>query len=154
MKILYVISDRNIGGAGIQLLNILRHLDRREFAITVAVPFQSRLRERLLAMRVRVRELENPCEELTLRAVRELMCVIREEQPDIVPPRGAGAAGFAIGTCRRGAIYGLSVGCCASLPSHAVACERFPGDRDFLSRRFRGDERGRSRVGQRLRRKP
>ena len=34
MKILYVISDRNIGGAGIQLLNILRHLNRREFAVT------------------------------------------------------------------------------------------------------------------------
>ena len=92
MKILYVISDRNIGGAGIQLLNILRHLDRREFAVTVAVPFQSRLRERLLAMRVRVRELENPCEELTLRAVRELMCVIREEQPDIVHTNAAVAA--------------------------------------------------------------
>ena len=37
MKILYVISDRNIGGAGIQLLNILRHLNRREFAVTVAL---------------------------------------------------------------------------------------------------------------------
>lgn len=92
MKILYVISDRNIGGAGIQLLNILRHLDRREFAVTVALPFRSRLRERLLAAHVRVRELENPCEELTPRAVCELMCVIREEQPDIVHTNAAVAA--------------------------------------------------------------
>lgn len=92
MKILYVISDRNIGGAGIQLLNILRHLDRREFAVTVALPFRSRLRERLLAAHVRVRELENPCEELTPRAVCELMCVIREEQPDVVHTNAAVAA--------------------------------------------------------------
>lgn len=92
MKILYVISDRNIGGAGIQLLNILRHLNRREFAVTVALPFRSRLRERLLAAHIRIRELENPCEELSLRAVCELARVIREEHPDIVHTNAAVAA--------------------------------------------------------------
>ncbi len=92
MKILYVISDRNIGGAGIQLLNILRHLNRREFAVTVALPFRSCLRERLLAAHIRIRELENPCEELSLRAVCELVRVIREEHPDIVHTNAAVAA--------------------------------------------------------------
>lgn len=92
MKLLYVISDRNIGGAGIQLLNLLRHLDRREFTVAVALPFRSRLRERLLAARIRVRELENPCEELSPRAVCELTRVICEEQPDIVHTNAAVAA--------------------------------------------------------------
>ena len=92
MKILYVISDRNIGGAGIQLLNVLRHLDRHAFAVTVALPFRSRLRERLI-------ELETPCEVLTRRSVCELVSVIRSEAPDIVHTNAAIAARVAGRLC-------------------------------------------------------
>ena len=99
MKILYVISDRNIGGAGIQLLNVLRHLDRHAFAVTVALPFRSRLRERLIGLRVPVRELETPCEMLTRRSVCELVSVIRSEAPDIVHTNAAIAARVAGRLC-------------------------------------------------------
>ena len=99
MKILYVISDRNIGGAGIQLLNVLRHLDRHAFAVTVALPFRSRLRERLIELRVPVRELETPCEVLTRRSVCELVSVIRSEAPDIVHTNAAIAARVAGRLC-------------------------------------------------------
>lgn len=92
MKILYVISDRNIGGAGIQLLNLLRHLDRHEFQPMVALPFQSRLRERLIGMRIPVRELEAPCEVLSRRSVCELVSVIRTEKPEIVHTHAAVSA--------------------------------------------------------------
>ena len=60
-KILYVISDRNVGGAGIQLCGLLRNLDRRRFDPVVALPYGSALRARLLALRVPVHELEHPC---------------------------------------------------------------------------------------------
>lgn len=105
MKILYVISDRNIGGAGIQLLNILRHLDRREFRVTVALPFRSRLRARLIAMRVPVRELECRCEELSPRAVCEMLSVIRAERPDIVHTNAAVAARIAARLCGRRVVF-------------------------------------------------
>lgn len=99
MKLLYVISDRNIGGAGIWLLNLLRHLDRRTFSVSVALPFQSRLRERLVGMRVRVYELEQPCEVLTAASVRELVSVIRAERPDIVHTSAAVSARVAGKLC-------------------------------------------------------
>lgn len=92
MRILYAISDRNIGGAGIQLLNLLRHLDRSRCSVAVALPFRSRLRERLLAMRIRVYELREPCERLTVRSVGELLTVIGREQPQILHANGAIAA--------------------------------------------------------------
>lgn len=92
MKLLYVISDRNIGGAGIQLLNILRHIDRRTFSVTVALPFRSLLRERLIAMRIRVCELTDPCDTLSLGSVCELTRLIRAEKPDIVHTNAAVAA--------------------------------------------------------------
>ena len=105
MKILYVISDRNIGGAGIQLLNILRHLDRREFRVTVALPFRSLLRARLVAMRVPVRELACRCEELSPRAVCEMLSVIRAERPDIVHTNAAVAARVAARLCGRRVVF-------------------------------------------------
>lgn len=92
MKLLYVISDRNVGGAGIQLLNVLRHLDRREFSATVALPFQSRLRSRLLAMQIPICELVYPCEVLSACAVCESVDLIRRERPDIVHTNAAVAA--------------------------------------------------------------
>ena len=99
MKILYVISDRNIGGAGIQLLNILRHLDRREFTVAVALPFGSRLRARLIGMHVRVVELEYPCQEIGARSVCELCSVIRRFRPDIVHTNAAVSARIAGKLC-------------------------------------------------------
>lgn len=105
MNILYVISDRNIGGAGIQLLNLLRHLDRREFRATVALPFHSRLRERLVALRVPVRELECRCEELSPRAVCEMVSAIRAERPDIVHTNAAVAARVAARLCGRRVVF-------------------------------------------------
>lgn len=105
MRILYVISDRNIGGAGIQLLNILRHLDRREFTAAVALPTHSRLRERLVGLRVRIYELEFPCEEISARSVCELFGVIRAEQPDIVHTNAAVCARIAGKLCGRRVIF-------------------------------------------------
>lgn len=105
MKILFVISDRNIGGAGVQLCNILRHIDRRQFRCSVALPFRSDLRARLLALRVPVHELHNPCDEPSPRAVRELTCLIREVNPDIVHTNAALAARLAGRLCGKRVVY-------------------------------------------------
>ena len=89
MKILYVISDRNVGGAGIQLCGLLRNLDRRRFDPVVALPYGSALRARLLALRVPVHELEHPCSRVSAASVRELLGVVRAVSPDVVHANAA-----------------------------------------------------------------
>ena len=38
MKVLNIISDKNIGGAGRCIINFLKYYDRKNFDITVVVP--------------------------------------------------------------------------------------------------------------------
>jgi glycosyltransferase involved in cell wall biosynthesis len=89
MKILHVITDSNIGGAGILLCNLLEHLDRKQFQSVVALPFGSALRERILALGVPVRELEISCDRLSLDSVREIKRLIKREKPDLVHANAA-----------------------------------------------------------------
>ena len=50
IKILHVISDQNIGGAGRLLLNLLACGDRERFCFAVVVPVGSRLVPKLKAL--------------------------------------------------------------------------------------------------------
>ena len=95
IKILYVISDSNIGGAGVLICNLLAHLDRKRFCAAVALPYGSKLRERLLAYNVQIRELENPVDRASVASVREMMRVIRLVDPDIVHANAAVSARIA-----------------------------------------------------------
>ena len=105
MRVLHVISDRNIGGAGVLLLNLLRHFDRSEVESTVAMPRGSRLRERVLRLGIPVRELDAPCERFSLSALRELMHVIGETKPDIVHTNAAVCGRVAGRLCGKTVIY-------------------------------------------------
>lgn len=105
MKILYAISDKNIGGAGVLLCNILRHLDRRRFQSVVALPFGSALRERLLELHVPVREMHNPCDRFSCASVWELTKIIREESPDIVHANAALCARIAGKLCGKRVVH-------------------------------------------------
>lgn len=89
MRVLHVISDRNIGGAGVLLCNLLRHFDRSEVQSVVAMPRGSALRERVRAQGIPVRELREPCDRWNPASVAELMRIIREERPDIVHANAA-----------------------------------------------------------------
>ena len=101
IKILYVISDRNIGGAGVLLCNLLRHIDRQQFRCVVALPFGSELRERLLKLKISVRELQHPCDSLNAPSVWELISVIRDCDADIVHANAAISARMAGRICRK-----------------------------------------------------
>lgn len=105
MKILYVISDYNIGGAGVLLCNILRNIDRKRFRCSVALPYGSELRERLLALRVPVRELENPCDRFSPASVWELSGVIREASPHVVHANAALCARIAGKLCGKKVVH-------------------------------------------------
>ena len=95
MRILHVISDRNIGGAGILLLNLLRHFDPEAVESVVALPRGSRLRREVLETGTKVVELENACDRLSAASVWELIGVVREVDPDIVHTSAAISARLA-----------------------------------------------------------
>lgn len=95
IRILYVISDRNVGGAGIQLCNILKHLDRARFTCGVALPFGSELRGRLRELSVELFELEHPCDRLSTASVKELWGIIRKWRPQVVHANAALSARLA-----------------------------------------------------------
>lgn len=50
IKLLFVLSDCNIGGAGRQMLNYLAHCNRTNFDVTVVLPMNSLLSERVHAL--------------------------------------------------------------------------------------------------------
>ena len=52
MRIIEAISDTNIGGAGILLVNRLKHTDREKYKTTVLIPKGSRLCQRLADIKV------------------------------------------------------------------------------------------------------
>ena len=47
IKVMQVLSDTNIGGAGRWLINVLKHIDREEFDVIVAIPEGSLLKKKL-----------------------------------------------------------------------------------------------------------
>lgn len=88
MKVLHVISDKNIGGAGVLLCNLLRHFDASIDSI-VALPRGSALKERLEALGIVTVPLSYPCERLSVASVRELEAVIRASNVDLVHANAA-----------------------------------------------------------------
>ena len=96
MKVLHVISDENIGGAGVLLTTLLRNLDRARVESVVALPKNSLLRGRIEALRIPVRPLTHPCSRLSPSSMRELVQVVREESVDLVHTN-ASLAGRAAG---------------------------------------------------------
>ncbi len=84
-KVLHVISDKNIGGAGILLLNLLRHTDRSRFEPLLALPQGSLLLPRAKALGVRCIELETGGDKtLSPAAILALFRILQSEKPDIL----------------------------------------------------------------------
>ena len=98
MRVLHVISDENIGGAGVLLVNLLRHFDKARVDSVVALPRGSRLCERLWGKGAEICELKHPCDRVSPAAVRELSRLIREKGIDLVHANAALAARIA-GRC-------------------------------------------------------
>lgn len=105
MKILNIISDTNIGGAGLSLLNYVKY-HSPENDVCVAVPSGSMLIPRLEALGIRCIETHGLADRsLDLSAVSELKHIIREESPDIVHTHGAMAGRIAGKLCGRTVIF-------------------------------------------------
>lgn len=99
MKVLHVISDENIGGAGVLLTTLLGNFDPMRVESAVALPKGSALCDRIRRLGVPICELRYPCDRFSRASVRELCQVIREESADIVHANAALCARIAARRC-------------------------------------------------------
>jgi glycosyltransferase involved in cell wall biosynthesis len=85
IRVVNVITDSNIGGAGLSLINFMRNTDKREFSHRVVLPKGSMLIPRLLEAGVEPYELAGIAERsFSPGAIGDLLRAFRELKPDIV----------------------------------------------------------------------
>ncbi len=100
MKIIEVISDTNIGGAGILLVNRLSCTNLKKYQTTVLLPSRGQLKSRL--EKIGVRCIEVDCEgdkSFDLAAVKKYAEIFRRERPDIINTHGTLSARIAAKLC-------------------------------------------------------
>lgn len=91
IKILHVISDKNIGGAGKLLLNLLAKSDRKKFDTSVILPCGSLLTPRIKELNFQATETE--------LSFCKLYRLIKIQKPDIVHAHSAATARMAAKFC-------------------------------------------------------
>ena len=106
IKVLNIISDTNIGGAGRVLLNYMQSTDRTNFDTAVVLPRGSLLKAPLEELNTTVYEVDGLCDRSYHKDdVKELMALIDRVQPDIVHTHGALSGRIAGRRCGKVVIY-------------------------------------------------
>ena len=90
IKVLHVISDSNIGGAGVLLCNLLTCTDRRQFDLSVALPKDSALIPRIEALGAPIIPLKHGADRSAdPRAIPELISILRRVRPHVLHTHSA-----------------------------------------------------------------
>lgn len=85
MKVINVISDTNIGGGGICLLNYIQNYDRSKIELIVYLPFNSLLKEKLLELKCKVREIKGLEDtSFNFSNIKEFIKYFKIDKPNIV----------------------------------------------------------------------
>ena len=106
IRVLNVISDTNIGGAGRVILNYLRYTDLDCFETWVALPRGSLLKIPLEEAGARVREVDGMADRSYHREdVKRLRALMAELKPDIVHTHGCLSGRIAAKRCKIPAVY-------------------------------------------------
>jgi len=85
IKVLHILTDTNIGGAGTLLVNYLKNFDREKFLIKVILPKGSLMKPRVEALGYEVIETNNLADKsMDIKGIFELMKIFKKEKPDIV----------------------------------------------------------------------
>ena len=105
-KLIHIISDSNIGGAGRCLVNYLRCHDRSRFAVSVILPRGSLLIPEIAALDVPYIEADGIAERsFSPAAVRALSRILKREQPHIVHTHGSFSGRIAAKLCGSRIVY-------------------------------------------------
>ena len=106
IRILNIISDTNIGGAGRVILNYLRYADRNKFETLVAIPRGSLLKPLLEAAEAPVYEVDGMADcSYARQDVKALQALIRRVKPDLVHTHGALSGRIAAKRCHVPVVY-------------------------------------------------
>ena len=106
IRILNIISDTNIGGAGRVILNYLRYADRNKFETLVAIPRGSLLKPLLEEAEVTVYEVDGMADcSYASEDVKALQALIRRVRPDLVHTHGALSGRIAAKRCHVPVVY-------------------------------------------------
>ena len=106
IRILNIISDTNIGGAGRVILNYLRYADRNKFETLVAIPRGSLLKPLLEEAEVTVYEVDGMADcSYASQDVKVLQALIRRVKPDLVHTHGALSGRIAAKRCHVPVVY-------------------------------------------------
>ncbi len=98
---MHILTDTNIGGVGVLLLNQLKHFDRTKFDISVVLPRGSELVPRVGALGYPVIETKRGADRsFEPAAISEYYSLIRSAMPGIVHCHGALSARVAAHFCR------------------------------------------------------
>lgn len=85
IKVFQIVTDTNIGGAGIWLLNFLKVYNREEVDMTVVIPHEAALRSEIEKLNVRVLEADGIADSsFSKTGFFSLDKIFKEEKPDIV----------------------------------------------------------------------
>ena len=100
MRVLHVISDANIGGAGVLLLSLLRNFDRVQVECTVALPKESALIGRIQTLGIPIHPLRHSPDRISTASIAELKHLLSVIKPDIVHTNAAVSARICAKLCR------------------------------------------------------
>lgn len=85
IKVIHLLSDTNIGGAGTLLVNYLKNFDKSRFLIKVILPEESLLKPRITALGYEVIEIDGLKDKsMDFGAIKKLRKIFKKENPDIV----------------------------------------------------------------------
>lgn len=100
LKVMQISTDTNIGGAGVWLLNFLKYYDREALDVTVVIPENSALKERIEALGVRYIEAEGIADKsFSKEGISALKTIIGTEKPDVVHTHASLSARIAARIC-------------------------------------------------------
>lgn len=96
MKILMIISDTNIGGAGKWIMEYFRYADKNRFTIKAVIPTGSRLKQLYTDCGLPVIECEGIADRsFSVSGVKHLRKIFKQEKPDIIHSHGTMSARIA-----------------------------------------------------------
>lgn len=106
IKVINVISDTNIGGAGKCLLTYVKHADKSTFDVSVIIPVGSLLKPHLEALGAKIIEIDGLSDKsLDFSAISKLKEIFKREKPDLVHSHASMSARIAAKQCGIKVIY-------------------------------------------------